>query len=262
MRKESGGGGGCKKLARFRFEGSDERLLLSPKVEAAPERNTVPRHGQRNTRRRVRTARGKGADSQRRNRQGRGRPPESPSQSFGPFPSLPPPPKAAGSLDEEEEPWLRTQPNVTAFAPPRSEATRLTSRGGTCRRPPLLTRCYQACAQPISSRRRRRPAFELRTATSCCLASTQCNAVCLSALRHKGTAILWLSWTCTKMPGAHRAAACANYRAALYFNIREPKKGRWERGKGVLIFQVSIRFSVFSKIPILKNYQHHKMAAT
>lgn len=117
-----------------------------------------------------------------------------PGRASPPSPSYPRPRRrlAAGSLDEEEAPWLRTQPNVTAFAPPRSEATRLTSRGGTCRRPPLLTRCYQACAQPISSRRRRRrrPAFELGTATSCCLASTQCNAVCLSALRHKGTAIL------------------------------------------------------------------------
>lgn len=30
----------------------------------------------------------------------------------------------------------------------------------------------------------------------------QCNAACLSALRHKGTAILWLHWTCTKTPAA------------------------------------------------------------
>jgi len=43
-----------------------------------------------------------------------------------PSPFYPPPPKAAGSLDEEEAPWLRTQPNVTAFAPPRSETMRLT----------------------------------------------------------------------------------------------------------------------------------------
>lgn len=107
-----------------------------------------------------------------------------------PSPSYPPPPQSRCSLDQEEAPRMRTQPNVTAFAPPRSEGTRLTSQGGAYGRPPLLTRCYQACAQPISSRRRRRPAFELGTATSCCLASTQCNAVCLSALRHKGTAIL------------------------------------------------------------------------
>lgn len=139
------------------------------------------------------TAREKGAEGyKKRNGSGRGRPPESPGRSSAPFPFLPPAPQSRCSLDQEEAPRLRTQPNVTAFAPPRSEGTRLTSRGGACRRPPLLTRCYQACAQPISSRRRRRrrPAFELGTATSCCLASTQCNAVCLSALRHKGTAIL------------------------------------------------------------------------
>lgn len=154
-------------------------------------RQPFRRKGKENTRCRVWTKRNGAEDCQRRNRSG-DHPPESPSPGCFPFPFLPRAPKAAGSPDEEAAPRLRTQPYVTAFAPPRSEGTRLTSRGGACRRPPLLTRCYQACAQPISSmrRRRRRPAFELGTATSCCLASTQCNAVCLSALRHKGTAIL------------------------------------------------------------------------
>lgn len=46
-------------------------------------------------------------------------------------------------------------------------------------------------------------AFELPTSNFLLfLEYTQCNAVCLSAMRHKGTAILWLNWTRTKMPAS------------------------------------------------------------
>lgn len=101
--------------------------------------------------------------------------------------------------------------------------------------------CCQARRQPISTRRQRRPAFELGTATSCCLASTQCNAVCLSALRHKGTAILWLSWTCTKMPEPPRAAPYANYGAAPLFH-HQSTNGTMGRG---MFWYLGFRFICF-----------------
>ena len=41
------------------------------------------------------------------------------------------------------------------------------------------------------------------------------------------------------MPGTQRAAAGANYQAALYFSTKEQKKGE---GGDTLVFQVSIRF--------------------
>lgn len=65
------------------------------------------------------------------------------------------------------------------------------------------------------------------------------------------------------MPGAPRAAVSANYRAALYFSTREPKKERGgeKRGFGISGFN-SLYFPVFSKLPIRRNYQCHKMAAT
>lgn len=157
-----------------------------------------------------------------------------------PFPATPPPGRRLarrrkGTTYAAHAAWRRC-----ARSPLRRDAWR--HWAGPTRGPLLLTHCYQARAQPISTRRRRRPAFELGSATSCCLASTQCNAVCLSALRHKGTAILWLSWTCTKMPGVDGAATSANYRAALYFSTKEPKRGRaWD----VLVFEVSIHF-IFS----------------
>lgn len=66
------------------------------------------------------------------------------------------------------------------------------------RRPPVTKR-----AQPIAVPSEHKMAFELPTSNFLLfLEYTQCNAVCLSAMRHKGTAILWLNWTRTKMPGS------------------------------------------------------------
>lgn len=62
--------------------------------------------------------------------------------------------------------------------------------------------CYQASAQPIPGPGEHKMAFELPTSNFLLfLEYTQCNAVCLSAMRHKGTAILWLDRTRTEMPG-------------------------------------------------------------
>lgn len=158
-------------------------------------------------------------------------------------------PSACGSLGRrrrKRQTCARSQTSLRSL--PAPAGSRLTSRGGGCGRRRRWPCCYQARAQPISTPRRHRPAFELGTATSCCLASTQCNAVCLSALRHKGTAILWLSWTCTKMPGAQRAAPCPNYRAAFYFGTRAPQKSREGEGNRFWYFRFQLD-SVFSKIP-------------
>lgn len=153
------------------------------------------------------------------------RPPESPDRN-----ALPPPRPRRLTQPREEAAERRTRTRVTAFSPPHAGWRHGAEPDQRRRRWPY---CYQASSQPISSCRQRRPAFELRTVTSCCLASTQCNAVCLSALRHKGTAILWLSWTCTKMPGAPSAAACAKYRAAPLFITTAPM-GAWGReGSGI-----------------------------
>lgn len=156
---------------------------------------------------------------------GSGRPPESPGRERRSLPC----PLPASARPAEKRPGCARGRRRDVHATRRRHAWRREAG------PTLLTCCYQARAQPISSRRRRRPAFELGTATSCCLASTQCNAVCLSALRHKGTAILWLSWTCTKMPGALGAAVRAKYRDAFYFGTRQPKggEGRRKRGFGI-----------------------------
>lgn len=111
---------------------------------------------------------------------GSGRPPESPGRSAAPSPPPSRPPHARRRrVRAAHAAGVATSTLLGVGTPDVGR------RGRRC-----LTCCYQARAQPISSRRRRRPAFELGTATSCCLASTQCNAVCLSALRHKGTAIL------------------------------------------------------------------------
>lgn len=70
---------------------------------------------------------------------------------------------------------LRTQPQAGPSLPQR-------------RRP---ASCYQASAQPIPGPGEHKMAFELPTSNFLLfLEYTQCNAVCLSAMRHKGTAIL------------------------------------------------------------------------
>lgn len=139
----------------------------------------------------------------------RSRPPESPDQNSLPLPR----PRHYPGPNRKQSTGAR------GHASPRSPAQHgWRKRAGPAPRRRRWPGCCQARRQPISTRRQRRPAFELGTATSCCLASTQCNAVCLSALRHKGTAILWLSWTCTKMPEPPRAAPYANYRAAPLFH--------------------------------------------
>lgn len=134
--------------------------------------------------------------------------------------------KAPDTPSRLDAPNASTRSNVMTLSAPRRGGWRHGADPAWRRR--CWPGCHQARAQPISCLRRRRPAFELRTATSCCLASTQCNAVCLSALRHKGTAILWLSWTCTKMSGAPRVVACDNYQAALYFCPTARKRGEGE----------------------------------
>lgn len=65
------------------------------------------------------------------------------------------------------------------------------------------------------------------------------------------------------MPEALGAAVRAKYPDAFYFGTREPKGGEGRR-KGVFwyfSFQFAL-FAISSKLPIRKNYQCHKMAAT
>lgn len=180
--------------------------------------------------------------------------PEKPGTGNSPceFPSFSPPPKRAAPKAQRggSARLAHAARRHCVLSPPA--AAHLTSRGGAYPKKPLLTLLLPGARTANQQPRRRRPAFELGTATSCCLASTQCNAVCLSTLRHKGTAILWLSWTCTKMPGSHRAAACA-IELPFISSTRIPKRGRKRRGKNALVLQVSISlFSVFLKIPIFK----------
>lgn len=199
----------------------------------SPKEDNYSRNGLRKTLQgAVWTTTGQAWGLQDQNRSGK-KPPTGKSRPK--FPSSAPPPPLPGPGQEAVD--RRTRPRVTAFSRP----ARLTSEGGdspAARRWPC---CCQARRQPISTRRQRRPAFELGTATSCCLASTQCNAVCLSALRHKGTAILWLSWTCTKMPEPPRAAPYANYRAAPLFHHQSTNGNM---GKGIFWY-LEFRFICF-----------------
>lgn len=64
------------------------------------------------------------------------------------------------------------------------------------------------------------------------------------------------------MPGALGAAVRAKYRDA-FISAPENQKGRREEKEGFWYFRFQFAlFAISSKLPIPKNYQCHKMAAT
>lgn len=202
-----------------------------------------------------------------RNRAG-GSPPESPRQPSLPLPPTPPPfppplpppcPLACGCLSEEERRRLRTQPNVTAFAPPGDEAPDVAGRSlSTGRRcwPAVTKRAHSQSAvgagagRPLNSARQLPAVWRVHSAMQyvCQRCGTKEQPFCDwagPAPRCQGLRELLPALT-TKLP---------------FISVPKNKKGGGGRYFGISGFN-SLYFQSSQKIPIPKNYQHHKMAAT
>lgn len=212
-------------------------------------RKTICREGQRNTCCRVWTG------NQERDPSGKW-PPTGKSRLELPSLLLPLPGRRSLGW-EEEAPGLRTQPNVTAFARISGETPDVTRRGWRCW--PAVTRralsqsALGACAgRPLNSARQLPAVWRVHSAMQyvCQRCGTKEQPFCDwagPAPRCQGLTEL-LSALSTEMP---------------FILAPENQNGKGGEKKRFWYFRFQFAlFAVFSKLPIRKNYQCHKMAAT